>query len=60
MYVGSFTLIQAIDNDNKWGVFEGESGRMKALKRFDDELRELGVDGLLENHGVDIDSGFDK
>jgi len=31
---------------------------MEAPKRFDDEFRELDIHGLVENHGVDVNSGF--
>jgi len=51
-------FIQAVDDDNKWGVFEVESSRTKVTKRFSDELSELSVDGLMENIWVNIHSGF--
>jgi len=51
-------FIQAVDDDNKWGVFEVESSRTKVTMGFDDEPSELSVDGLVENHWVNIHSGF--
>ena len=48
MYVVTLTFIQAVDDNKKWGVFKVESCRIKVAKRFDDELSELSVDGLVE------------
>jgi len=58
--VNSLIFAQAIGDNNKRTVLEVETSRMEPLERFEDEVRELSINRLVENTAIVIDGKLNE